>query len=110
MSTKKEEKSGEPNSEAEITEGEMKKSPLPQKLGGLFRKPSKAVTSEGRPSEPTSGVPESASVTKTTEDEVASSSKAGPILTNGTNEGSRQPVDQVPNPVISPTQEFKTSA
>lgn len=110
LGTKKEKKSGEPGSETEVTEGEAKKSPLPQKLGGLFRKPSKAVASEETPAQPTSTVAEPAAGTGTAGNEAASSAKGQPILTNGIDETPIQPVNQVPDPVMNPSQEVKTSA
>ncbi|KAF7508708.1 hypothetical protein GJ744_008955 [Endocarpon pusillum] len=98
-------------SESEVTEGETRKSPLPQKLGGLFRKPSKAVKSEQTPTEPTtSAATESAPIAETTEDEAVSSAKAEPALTNGITPAHTEPVDRVPEAASGATPVVKASA
>lgn len=87
-------------SDSEVTEGETRKSPLPQKLGGLFRKPSKAVRSEETKSEPISSATAAAPVAATTE----------PAMINGISDAPRESAAQTPAAVMSATPEVKASA
>jgi hypothetical protein len=100
-------------SDAEVVEGEKgetKKSPLPQKLGGLFRRPSKAVKSEPTQTEPTTAATETAPVTENVEGEAAGSGKAVAALTNGTSEAPEETVNQVPEAATTTSPEVKASA
>ncbi|ERF73484.1 hypothetical protein EPUS_04107 [Endocarpon pusillum Z07020] len=97
-------------SESEVTEGETRKSPLPQKLGGLFRKPSKAVKSEQTQTEPTSAITESAPIAESTEGDAVSSAKAEPALTNGITQAPTEPVDRAPEAASGATPTVKASA
>lgn len=111
LSNKKDKKSGEPTSETEATEGETKKSPLPQKLGGLFRRPSKAVKSEETQTEPDHTTTETAPIAEATEGAAAASpAKDGPALTNGTSEVPKEPAEQVPTVTANAAPEVKASA
>ena len=104
LGTKKE------KSEAEVTDGETKKSPLPQKLGGLFRKPSKAVRSEENQTQPTATATPVAPITESTKGEAPPPAKGETALTNGTSEVPKEPVTQVPETVTGPGPEVKASA
>lgn len=104
-------KKEKPTSDSEAaTEGETKKSPLPQKLGGLFRRPSKAVKSEETHTEPTATATESTPIAETGESGVAPPPKPEPALTNGTSEAPQESVNQVPGAITGTAPEVKTSA
>jgi hypothetical protein len=110
LGTRKDKKSGEVTSDTEVTEGETKKSPLPQKLGGLFRKPSKAVKAEETKTEPAPTAAGSAPIVETTEGQVASPAKTEPALTNGTSEAPKEPIEPVPQATTGATTEVKSAA
>jgi hypothetical protein len=104
LGTKKE------KSDTEATEGETKKSPLPQKLGGLFRRPSKAVKSEETQTEPNPTATETAPIAEGTEGAAAPLAKDEPALTNGTTEVPKESVDPVSGAISAGTPEVKASA
>lgn len=110
LSTRKDKKPGEVTSDPEVVDGESKKSALPQKLGGLFRKPSKAVKSEDSKTEPAPTAAGSAPITETAEGDLASPVKAEPALTNGTSTAPKETLDPVPQATTAPTSEAKTTA
>lgn len=86
-------------SDTETTEGESRKSPLPQKLGGLFRRPSKAVKSEETKNEPVSSATAAAPVAAATE----------PAMINGVSDVPKESASQTPAVVTSATPEVKAS-
>lgn len=113
LSTKKDKKTGEPTAETEVAEAEPKKSPLPQKLGGLFRKPSKAVKSEETQTEPpTAAIDPAAPTTEITGGEAAKDApvKDEPALTNGTPDVPVVSNDRAPEATTNLTPEVKASA
>jgi len=93
-------------SDTEGTEGETKKSPLPQKLGGLFRRPSKAVKSEETRAEPSSTNNGAPAIAPVTEGEGESGVKAEPALSNGISDPAKETIGEVPEAKA----EVKTSA
>jgi hypothetical protein len=109
LGVKKDKKSSEATSETEGTEHETKKSPLPQKIGGLFRRPSKATKSEETQTETTPTATESAPIAKTAEGEVAHT-KSEPTLTNGTSEAPKETPGGATDEATAPTPEVKASA
>jgi hypothetical protein len=108
--TGKDKKATEPTSETDATKAETKKSPIPQKLGGLFRRPSKAVKSEETQTGPTSVATETAPAAETTEGGVAPVAKDEPALTNGTPEAPKESTEPVPENITTSTPEVKASA
>jgi hypothetical protein len=93
-------------SDTEVTEGETKKSPLPQKLGGLFRKPSKAVKSEEKTTEPSPAHNGAPAIAPVTESAGEPGTKAEPALSNGTSEPAKDTISEV----TESKPEVKTSA
>jgi hypothetical protein len=93
-------------SDTEVPEGETKKSPLPQKLGGLFRRPSKAVKSEEKGAEPSSANNGAPVIAPVAEGEAETGSKVEPALTNGTSEPTKDTISEV----AEGKPEVKTSA
>ena len=93
-----------------MKEGETKKSPLPQKLGGLFRKPSKAVKSDETGAEPAPTATESTPTAGAAEGVTASPAKDDAALTNGTSEAPKEPTEQVAAPTTDPKPEVKATA
>jgi hypothetical protein len=114
LGNKREKKAGEVGSEPEGAEGETKKSPLPQKIGDLFRKPSKAVKSESTQTEPTPAASESAAATtETAEGGAAATAPAATgetDLTNGTPGPAKDVVEPTPEPAAPVNPEVKASA
>lgn len=112
LGNKKEKKTGEVGSEPEGAEGETKKSPLPQKIGDLFRKPSKAVKSESTQTESTPTASESAAATERAEGEAAAAPAATgeTDLTNGTSEPAKDLVAPTPETAAPVNPEVKASA